>query len=129
MQRLAPLLAQVSFLLPGAFGGWVAFWIGVPLPVLIGGMAGGAVTAMWLSARGHEVTFPKQVRRPAVALIGTMIGATFTPDMMGVVPQLWVSLLAMVVFALMAHAVGFAISHGSAGMTALPRSMRRCPVG
>ena len=104
-----PLQAQLALLAPGAVGGVVASFLGLPLPYLIGGMMAVAAAAIHLSKRGYDVSFPRPVRNACVAVIGTMIGGTFSHQMVALLPGLWVSLLAMVVFVIIAHGVSYGI--------------------
>lgn len=79
------------------------------MPYLIGALAAVATCTIALTARGVELAFPKPLRFLFVSLIGTMMGATFAPEQVSLLSQLWVSLLAMVLFVVLAHTLSFFI--------------------
>ncbi|MEN0087415.1 MAG: AbrB family transcriptional regulator, partial [Pseudomonadota bacterium] len=84
--------------------------VGLPMPYLLGSLVVVSSIAIMRSAGGKaEAKFPEPVRRAFVAMIGAMIGATFTADLLSVVPTLWISLLAVPVFVVVALALGFVI--------------------
>ena len=60
----------------GALGGAGFAALGLPLPWLLGALA--ATTAASLA--GLELRVPEQLRRPMVAVLGTMLGTTFAPE-------------------------------------------------
>jgi len=85
-------------------GGGLAHVLGLPMPFLIGSLAAVAGVAIAAEARfGRRLTFPQPLRKGFVAIIGAMIGATFSRDLLEVLPHLWVSLLAMIPFVVIAH--------------------------
>jgi uncharacterized protein len=69
----APTLVALCL---GAIGGAGFAALGLPLPWLLGALA--ATTAGSLS--GLELRVPEQLRRPMIAVLGAMLGTTFTPD-------------------------------------------------
>ena len=60
----------------GTLGGAVFVALGLPLPWLLGALA--ATTAA--SLVGLELRVPEGLRRPMIAVLGAMLGTTFTPD-------------------------------------------------
>ena len=60
----------------GALGGAGFAGLGLPLPWLLGALA--ATTAA--SLLGLELRVPEGLRRPMIAVLGAMLGTTFTPD-------------------------------------------------
>lgn len=109
--RLAIDVASPARLLAiGVVGGWCADIAGLPIPYLIGSLFTVAAYVIVTAARsGAQHPFPQGVRTRFVATIGVMIGATFSPDLVAVLPSLWLSLLAMVGFVWVAGAAAFVI--------------------
>lgn len=93
----------------GALGGWLADIAGLPLPYMIGGLAGGFVAVAVLRNSPAPASYPPPLRKFFVAVIGAMIGGTFTPDVLSLLPSLPVTLGAVTVFVPIAHATGFVI--------------------
>ena len=60
----------------GTAGGAIFAALGLPLPWLLGALA--ATTAASLS--GLELRVPEALRRPMIAVLGAMLGTTFTPE-------------------------------------------------
>ena len=93
-----------------AGGGWVASGLGVPMPFMIGGLL---VIAILLLLRPQCLpvgyVFPERVRRCFIALIGALIGATFTPALFATLGGVWLSFAAVVVFIGVAQTVNFAL--------------------
>ena len=108
--RLAFLLRTARILAIGGIGGSLAHWIGLPMPYLTGSLALVAAVTIVGSRKGaREVQFPPLLRMTCVAVIGTMIGATFTTDLLAVVPSLGLSMMAMVLFVVVALAGNYAL--------------------
>lgn len=63
----------------GAAGGSVFSWLDLPLPWMLGSMA--ACTAAALS--GWRPSMPVRLRAGMMAILGVMLGASFTPDLAG----------------------------------------------
>jgi membrane AbrB-like protein len=76
--RLRGLLTRVPIVVAlglGTVGGAVFAKLGLPLPWLLGALA--ATTVASLS--GLELRVPELLRRPMIAVLGAMLGTTFTP--------------------------------------------------
>jgi membrane AbrB-like protein len=69
----APVLTALGL---GAIGGAGFAASGLPLPWLLGALA--ATTAASLA--GLELRVPEQLRRPMIAVLGAMLGASFAPE-------------------------------------------------
>jgi hypothetical protein len=77
--RVLRLLARAPTLVAlalGAIGGASFAALGLPLPWLLGALA--ATTAASLG--GLELRVPERLRRPMIAVLGAMLGTTFTPE-------------------------------------------------
>ncbi len=94
-----------------AFAGGLAAWvIGLPLPFMLGSLAVTAISSIAATSRGKQpIAYPQSLRRTFIAVIGTMIGGTFTSDLLMFIPSLWVSLLAMLPFLIIAQTIGYII--------------------
>jgi hypothetical protein len=73
LRAWAPVAAALGL---GALGGAGFAVLGLPLPWLLGALA--LTTAS--SIGGLELRVPEPLRRPMIAVLGAMLGTTFTPD-------------------------------------------------
>ena len=81
----------------GLIGGLGAFWLGAPMPFLLGGIVGAA--GFVLTYERGERQLPKLsrwVRLVFMSIIGTMIGSRFSPELLSLLPQFWMSGLAII---------------------------------
>ena len=100
----------VGLLAAGSLGGFVALWIGLPMPFLLGALTTTAIYAIVTFERSaREAFFPPALRASFVAIIGAMIGAGFSPDVLEILPDLWISILALVGFTVLAQVMGYGI--------------------
>jgi len=91
-------------------GAFAAYGIGLPIPFLLGSLIGTASLSMFLFARTHQrLPFPKRLRSFCIALIGAMIGTTFSPDALAHLPSIWITLGGMVVFIIVAELIGYSV--------------------
>ncbi|MEP0940883.1 MAG: AbrB family transcriptional regulator [Rhizobiaceae bacterium] len=91
-------------------GGVVAFMIGVPMPFLLGGIFGAAGFVLYYERDGRELPkVSRWVRLVFAAIIGSMIGTRFSPELLPLLPEFWISALAIVPFILLAHGGNYAI--------------------
>lgn len=104
------LLLLLKKLSIGLVGGMAAWWLGLPMPFMIGSML---ITAALILSRPAHVSdtqkFPRIVRQSFTAIIGVMIGQSFSPEILGALDTIWLSLLAIIPFVIIAHAMGFAV--------------------
>ena len=85
----------------GLIGGIGAYFCGVPMPFLLGGVFGAACFVLWYER--NEKRLPKLSRwvRPVfMSIIGAMIGSRFSPELLTLLPQFWISGLALIPFIL-----------------------------
>ena len=115
------------YLAIGALGGLGADALGLPMPYLLGSLALVAPIVIWRSATlGRSVRFPRLVRFAFVGIIGMLIGARFSPEIVAKLPTFWISLIAVAVFVLVAHLFGYMVYRRVGGydrVTALYGSM------
>lgn len=84
--------------------------LGAPLPFMLGSLLAAALVVAFGQHRFPDgYAFPMTFRMIFVGVIGTMIGAQLTPDALGLLPLLSVSIPAVVVFVLGGHAVNYLI--------------------
>jgi membrane AbrB-like protein len=69
----APIAAALGI---GAVGGTIFAALGLPLPWLLGALAATTIASL----AGLELRVPEGLRRPMIAVLGAMLGTTFTPD-------------------------------------------------
>lgn len=114
MNTLVKDLPNTALMLVIGLGGaLVALAAGLPMPFLMGALASVGFYAALRTAQGQtDAHFPKALRQLFVGLIGVMIGASFTRDLLGNLPAIWPSLLAMVVFVAAALGIGYGIFRG-----------------
>ena len=97
-------------LIPGFGGGLIAFWIGLPMPFMLGSLFVTAAYCIWRSSTtGRPLYLPASMRRVSIAVIGTMIGAEFSPEITSVLPSIWASLAGAAAFVVVAYIIGFQI--------------------
>ena len=98
---LSPFSRMFLALAIGAAGGLLFFLLHLPLPWMLG-----AVTACMTAAiMGHPVLPPNRIRPATVAVIGVMLGARFTPDLLALAGAWTVSLTLLSVYMLCVSAV------------------------
>lgn len=100
----------VATLALGTAGGWIASRIGLPLPWMMGPMLlVGATGIAGVTVRGHAVSVPMWLRTTMVPVIGVMLGAGFTPDVVAGIGDWWITMLALLAFVGIAAALVYQI--------------------
>lgn len=94
----------------GAFGGWVAVHLHLPMPWMIGSLTLTAVMVLfWSPPVLQDYVFPNRLRSVFVALIGVMIGSQVTPDLLTQAPGLMLTLSMLALFIALAHVSNYLI--------------------
>lgn len=94
----------------GLLGGIAAYFIGAPMPFLLGGLFGAAAFVLYYERTDRQLPrISLWVRLTFVSIIGTMIGSRFTPDLAALLPQFLISGLAILPYILLAHGGCYAI--------------------
>lgn len=94
----------------GLIGGTAAYAIGTPLPFLLGGFLGSSIFILFYERDERRLPkISKWVRLIFISIIGTLIGSRFTPELLNLLPQFWISALALIPFILIAHGSSYAI--------------------
>ncbi|MEM9715254.1 MAG: AbrB family transcriptional regulator [Pseudomonadota bacterium] len=89
----------------GFVGGEAAYFLGLPMPFLLGSLVGAALFIFFYETDSRKFgKLHPYVRMAFVAITGTMIGSTFTPDLLDILPLFWISALAIIPFMFVAHA-------------------------
>lgn len=104
------IAVTIGLILLCGLGGAVAALTPVPLPFMIGALLTSGVVAMF--AHQHlpqSYRFPTPVREVFIALIGLMIGAQVTADLLAQIPAIGLSLLALTLFTGLAHLSNYQI--------------------
>lgn len=92
----------------GAFGGFAARLVHLPLPMLLGSLLAVAAAALaGLRPLGYLPQFPTTLRQFFVPIIGVAIGGNFTPTILTEAGLWWPSLVALCLFIPSAHLLGY----------------------
>ena len=103
-------LRYIPIFAAGFVGGSCAYLINAPMPFLLGGILGTAMFVLWYEREDKQLPqLTRWVRLVFMSIIGTMIGSRFTADHLTLIPQFWVSALALIPFILLAHGGNFVI--------------------
>lgn len=100
----------------GLAGGVCAYFVGLPMPFMLGGIVGAAGFVLTYERGGRELPkLSRWVRMIFAAMIGAMIGTRFSPELLTLLPQFWVSIPAITAFILLAHGGNYTIMRGLGG--------------
>lgn len=114
----------------GLAGGVVAFLTGVPMPFMLGGITGAAGFVLWYERKDKKLPkLSRWVRLVSMSIIGAMIGSRFSPELFTLLPQFWISGLALIPFILLAHGGNYAIMRGLGGYDKLDAYFAALPGG
>lgn len=114
----------------GLVGGIAALWAGLPMPFMLGGIFGSAAFVLWYERDNKKLPkLSRWVRLVSMSIIGAMIGSRFSPDLISILPQFWISGLALIPFILLAHAGGYAIMRKLGGYEQLDAYFAALPGG
>ena len=106
-------LRYMLIFLSGLIGGVAAYFIGAPLPFMLGGIAGSAGFVLFYERNGDQLPrISRWFRLVFMSIIGVMIGSRFTPELLPLLPHFWISGLAIIPFILIAHGGSYALMRG-----------------
>ena len=111
------LLLTATMLLAGTIGGCLTAALHLPMPWMLGSLA--AIAALVGTAPDRVLSgyvFPPRMRETFVGVIGVMIGTQVSPAMILQLGMLPLSLIALTLFVLIAHAGNYLIFRRLAGM-------------
>lgn len=116
--------------LSGFVGGTAAFLVGAPMPYMLGGIFGAACFVLWYERRGKQLPpMTRWVRLVFMAIIGSMIGSRFSPEILTLLPQFWISGLMILPFIMVTHAGSYAIMRWIGGYDARDAYFASLPGG
>lgn len=82
----------------------------VPMPFLIGGLIGVAIFCTILDQKHHDkIVLPKSLSSLCLSIIGAMIGTSFSPEIISILPMLIPSLVLMILYVLVTFVIGYRI--------------------
>ena len=100
----------------GLIGGCVALLVGVPMPFMLGGLLGAASFVIFYENRGTQLPkLSNNFRQVFMALIGAIIGTRFSPELFQVLPDFWISAVALIPFILIVHSGSYLIMRKISG--------------
>jgi len=80
------------------------------MPFMLGGIFGAAVFVLWYERADKRLPkLSRWVRLVFMSIIGAMIGSRFSPELLTLLPQFYISGLALIPFILLAHGGSYAI--------------------
>ena len=120
--RKATLRLAAALTIGGA-GGALFAYLQLPLAWLLGALAATTIASM----AGLRMAVPDRLRRPMIALLGMMLGTTFTPERVGAALSWLPTLGALLVYVVVVGAVIWLYLGGSRASTASPPFSRRRP--
>ena len=116
--------------LAGFVGGTGALFIGAPMPYMLGGIFGAACFVLWYERGGRTLPpVTRWVRQVFMSIIGAMIGSRFSPEILTLLPQFWISGVVLLPFILITHAGSYAIMRGLGGYKRLDAYFASLPGG
>lgn len=108
--NVAKALQLALVLGSGLIGALTAKALGLPIPFLLGSLAATATVSLTHYARsGKRLWYPPNLRKVFIAVIGTMIGTSFSPDALSLAPNLVITLAAMMLFVAIAQFVNYGV--------------------
>jgi len=118
-----------TFALGGA-GAGLALVLQLPLPFLLGPLLTVAAASMaGVRLLGHAPAVPQKWRYVLVPVVGVAIGAAVPPDVLSQVSRWWVSVLALVAFVPVAHALAYQVYRRAGGLDARTAYFAAMPGG
>lgn len=104
------ILTTLGLLLIGSVGGGLAYLMNLPLPFMLGSLvATAAIAITFASAIPEGYEFPQKFRLIFLAVIGVMIGAQVSPDLVALLPSMMASFAGLIAFVLLAHGGNYVI--------------------
>ena len=123
-------LRHLPIFLAGFVGGLGAYFVNAPMPFLLGSILGAATYVLWYERDTRELPkMSRWVRLIFMSIIGAMIGSRFSPEHVTLIPQFWISALALVPFILLAHGGNYLIMRVLGGYRKLDAYFAALPGG
>ena len=105
MNTANPFLPQGVALAIGVAGGLLAFFVGLPLPWMLGPMIANTVAAMLRA----PIAGPDRLRPLVVPVIGVMLGSSVTAEVFGLLGTWVLTLLVLPLFLVCAAGISYAV--------------------
>lgn len=109
----------------GAVGGTIFYYLRMPLPWMIGAMC--LTTVVTLA--GAPLKMPTQLRDPMIAILGVMLGSSFTPEIAARIPEWWTTVVAMALYIAIVGAILFVYFRKIAGFDRVTAYFSAAPGG
>ena len=104
------VLLTVFLVLLGTIGGYAAYYLHLPLPWMLGSLFSTALFyAVSPQTLSQNYKFPHKFRMFFVAIVGLMIGAQVTSDLIAQFRYVWMSLIGVTLFVPLAFGVNYLI--------------------
>jgi hypothetical protein len=85
----------------GLLGALTFVYLNAPLPWMLGAMTASTIAAL----AGARISAPSVVRMPMVLIVGVMVGATFSPEILQRFPEWWQTIVVLLLLSIMLGAV------------------------
>lgn len=85
----------------GLVGALIFVYLNAPLPWMLGAMTATTVAAL----AGVRIAAPSVVRMPMILIVGVMVGATFSPEIVQRFPEWWESIAILLVLSVLLGAI------------------------
>ncbi|WP_353471880.1 AbrB family transcriptional regulator [Salipiger sp. H15] len=113
---LRMIFTTACLLLAGGAGGWIAQHAHLPMPYMLGSLFTSGLAVALFQTRGlADYAYPMKFRTLFIGLIGVMIGTQVSPEVFALLPDLPLTLSALLVFVLLCQAGNFLIFHRLGG--------------
>ena len=109
----------------GTVGGALFQWLQLPLPWMIGSLTFVTVAAM----SGAEVHLPPLVRTAMIPVVGIMLGAAFTPQVVARMAEWWITMTAMALWTVAGTIVAYTYFRACTGYDRMTAFFSSTPGG
>jgi uncharacterized protein len=80
----------------GLVGALIFVYVNAPLPWMLGAMTASTIAALG----GARISAPSVVRTPMVLIVGVMVGATFSPEIIQRLPEWWQTIVILLLLSI-----------------------------
>ena len=96
VQRSSAQIVAWTIAVIGLVGALIFVYMNTPLPWMLGSMTATTIAAL----SGARISAPSVVRTPMILIIGLMVGATFTPDILQRFGEWWPTVVGLILLGL-----------------------------